>query len=85
MSSFVNPWLLRRVRSDMIVSFGAPPRVRLSESRGCVFRLSPVQFVFGWVMSDRASPRDFVGTISECVILNFSSHRVMRYTCRARS
>ena len=78
MSSFVNPRLLRLVRSDMVVSFGVLARVRLSESGSCVFRLSPSEFVFGWVMSDRASPRDFVGTGSECVIRSFSSHRVMR-------
>ena len=56
----------------MVVSFGVLARVRFSESSGCAFRLSPVEFVFGWVMSDRASPRDFVGTASEYVIRNFS-------------
>ena len=85
MSSFFNPCSLRRVRSDMVVSFGALARVRLSESRDCVFLLSPAEFVFRWVMSDSASLRDFVGTASECVIRNFSSHRVKRYTCPARS
>ena len=58
--------------------------VRLSESRGCAFRLSPVEFVLGWVASDRASPRDFVGTVSKCVIHDFSSYRVIRHTFRAR-
>ena len=85
LSSFVILWLLCRARSDMVVSFGVLARVRLYESRGYVFRLSPVEFVFGWVVSDRASPRDLVGTVSECVIRNFSSHRVMRYTCRVQS
>ena len=59
--------------------------VRLSESRGSAIRLSPVESVLGWVVSDRASPRDFVGTVSKSVSRDFSSYRVMRHTCRARS
>ena len=85
MFSFVNSLLLLRVHSDMVVSFGVLARMRLSESRACVFRLSPLEFVLGWVLPDRASHRDFVGTGSECEIRNFSSHRVMRYTFRPRS
>ena len=44
-----------------------------------------IGFVSGWVASGRASLRDFLGTVRGCVIRNVSSHRVMRYTCRARS
>ena len=50
-----------------------------------MFRLSLVESAFGWVVSDRASARDSVGTVRSCVIRDFLSHRVMRRTCRIRS
>ena len=54
-------------------------------NRGVTYLVCLPLSSFRWVVSDRESPNDFVGIVSECVIRNFSSHRVMRYTCRARS
>ena len=54
-SSFVNPSLLPRALRDIVLSF--------LTCGGCVCRLFPVEFVLGWVVSNRASLRDFVGKV----------------------
>ena len=79
------PFLCVLLRNCTFVVCFVMTRMRLSKSRGCVFRLAPIEFVCGWMVPDRTSHLYFFATDSGCEIRNLSSHRVISYTCRARS